>query len=153
MTDWTKNEKTLMTIGVLTIAVILVGFVLLFFVVPMIHQAARNVEHAAQEAKAQDDKKILPPSGSDLNLVGKWGDAISIGWTGKNTFVYQFNADGTYTFTSSGKTIKGTWGRQKGNNQLVNRKDGDTYSSGSQLRQDSSSGKLFCDGFALIRIN
>ncbi len=152
MTDWTTNEKTLMIIGILTIAVILVGFVFLFVVNPMIHQAAQNMERAAQEAKAQDDRKIMTPSGSDLNFVGKWGDAISIGWTGKNTFVYQFNADGTYSYTSSGTTIKGTWGRLKGNNQLVTRRDGDTYSSGSPLRKDSS-GRVFCDGFSLTKLS
>jgi len=152
MTDWSKNEKTLMIIGVLTIAAILVGFVFLFIVTPMIERTAHDIERAAEKVKAEDDKKILPPTGDDLEYVGRWGDAISLGWTGKNTFVYEFKADGTYTYTNSGRVIKGKWGRLKGyNTQLVTRRDSDTYTSGSSLRKDSS-GRVFCDGFALVKI-
>ena len=154
MPDWSKNEKTLMIIGVLTIAVILIGFAFTLVVTPMIKQTTKDIERAVEKAKAEDDRKIMPPSGSDLDIVGKWGDAISIGWTGKNTLVYEFKADGTYTYTSSGTNIKGTWGRLKGySNQLVTRRDSDTYSTGSPLRKDTSSGKIFCDGFALVRLD
>jgi len=151
MTDWNKDEKTLMIIGTLTIAIILVGFVLLFVVIPIINQTAHSIEKAAQDAKAQDDRKILPPSGDDLDYVGKWGDAISIGWTGKNTFVFEFKSDGTYTYSSSGTTIKGTWGRLKYNNQLVSRQDSDSYSMGTSIRK--SGNRVYCDGFALTRID
>jgi hypothetical protein len=124
-----------------------VGFVLLLVVVPLINQTTHNLERAA----LQDDRKILTPSGSDLGIVGKWGDSMTLEWTGKNMITYEFNADGTYTFTNSGTIVKGKWGRLKGNNQLVTRLDSDTSSSGSSLRTDSS-GKLFCDGFTLVKI-
>ena len=153
MTDWSNSEKTLMIIGVLVIAVVLAGFAYLVFLEPMIDRAQQDMKQAAAEAKAKDDAQILSPSSSDIQKVaGKWGDAIAIGWTGKNTFVYEFKADGTFTTKHDiGISRSGKWGRQKGNNQLVYRYDGDPYIMNQNLRIDSS-GQLYCDGFRMIRI-
>ena len=155
MTEWTNDEKTLIIIGVLIIAAVFAGFAFQFIVSPMITRVNDDMKHAAAEAKAKDDRQILSPTPSDQQkIVGKWGDAISIGWTGKNTFIYEFKTDGTYTYKdlNSGTTTTGKWGRLKGNNQLVTRRDSDTYSSGSNLRVDSS-GQVFCDSFRLTKIS
>lgn len=153
MTDWSNSEKTLMIVGVLVIAVVLAGFAFLVIVSPMIHSVQQDMKQAAAEAKAKDDATILSPTSSDLkNVAGKWGDAISIGWTGKTTFVYEFKTDGTFTAKhDAGTSRSGTWGRQKGNNQLVYSYDGGTYYSNQNLRVDSS-GQLYCDGFRMVRI-
>ncbi len=153
MTEWNKDEKTLMIIGVLTIAAVLAVFTFLFIISPMIHGVQQDIRQAAAEAKVKDDAQILSPTSSDLqNVAGKWGDAISIGWTGKNTFVYEFKADGTFTTKhDTGVSRSGKWGRLKGNNQLAYRYNGDSTMSSSNLRVDSS-GQLYCDGFRMVRI-
>ncbi len=153
MTDWSKSERTLMIFGVLVIAVVLAGFAYLLIVGPMIHSVQQDMKQAAAEAKAKDDARIMPPTSSDISdIAGKWGDAIAIGWTGKNSFVYEFKADGTFTTKhNTGTSRSGKWGRLKGNNQLSYLYDGNPYYTSQKLRIDSS-GQLYCDGFRMIRI-
>ncbi|OPY38420.1 MAG: hypothetical protein A4E35_00843 [Methanoregula sp. PtaU1.Bin051] len=155
MEGWNKSEKTLLIIGVFIIAAVLVGTVVYFIGMPMVQRSIEQAKHAAYEAKLKDDMTIIPPKGSDLDIAGRWVDAISYQWTGKPAFEYVFKTDGTYTFryTERSSVTTGKWGRLKGSNQLVTKRDSDTYefSSGSPLRTDSS-GRLFCDGFALVRM-
>jgi hypothetical protein len=155
MEGWNKSEKTLLIIGVFIIAAVLIGMVAYTIGMPMVQRSIAQAEQAAREAKALDDLTIIPPKGSDLDIAGRWVDAISYQWTGKPAFEYVFKADGTYTFryTEQSVVTTGKWGRLKGSNQLVTKRDSDTFrfSSGNQLRTDSS-GRLFCDGFALVRM-
>ena len=152
MDGWDKSEKTLLLVGVITIAIVLVGIMVLFVVVPMIHESIRNGENIARELKENDDNILLPPTGNDLKIVGKWCDAVQYSWTGKVIDIYEFKADGTY-FSNVGSRSpgKGTWGRLKGNNKLVTRYLGRT-TGGSDLKFDSSGARLSIDSLYNVRV-
>jgi len=150
--EQTKHEKLMIVIGAVCVGIIII----LMLITPIAEDIAKKAEVAAAEAKADDDRTIVPPKGSDLGLCGTWVDAISYEWTGNPSSKYVFKSDGTYTFQFTGQSgiTTGKWGRLKGNHQLVTRRDSDTskYSTGSPL-QLHSSGKLLVDGFSLVRVS
>jgi hypothetical protein len=146
-----KDRKIQIAIAIFlaVITIFLVGIAAWVFIAPPIQQSIDKAQQDASIAATKDYNTLLPPSGADLKIVGSWSHHNPN--TGE--IIQQYNSDGSVTrynpntaYAYYGQTTfeDGTWGRLKGNNELVYRQT-EQIIGGYILHYDLATDTLTCE--------
>ncbi|MDD1702855.1 MAG: hypothetical protein LUQ31_07765 [Methanoregula sp.] len=121
-------------------------------------QAAQQVEEAQKIAAEADFNTLIKPASSDAKIEGNW----SVVFKGNGLLViYCLNRDGSaqkyYPHSWVGKTTPGlvvTWGRLKGNNELVIREVNSDVKNDKHIRYNAANDTLTYEGYLIMnRVN
>lgn len=154
-----------MTVVSAVVLILVIAIAVWYVVIPILDDVNRDIARTAKQV-GETQKKVaeadfntlLKPGSSDAKIAGNW----SVVFKGNGLYViYRLDRDGSaqkyYPNSWVGKTTPGlvvTWGRLKGNNELVIREVNGDVKSDKHIWYNAANDKLTYEGYLIMnRVN